>query len=178
MKKSLIAVASIVVLAGGGYTASKTLSKNKTNKSNSFVQLENGQEIKVGSPEGKGELNRAGDAPDIVGKIKLIKSDSLVVEQFDMFNMGGNRDKRTASGEQVSSERPTPTVSGEVTIVLAKETSYTKGTKKGMGSGMGARGGNKNSEPEEASKGDLKEGDMLSIWTLSDEQTAERIMVR
>jgi len=34
------------------------------------------------------------------------------------------------------------------------------------------------SEPEEISKSDLEEGNMISIWTLDGEETAERIMVR
>jgi hypothetical protein len=43
---------------------------------------------------------------------------------------------------------------------------------------MGMRGGDKKSEPEEISKSDIEEGNMISIWTLDEGEVAERIMVR
>lgn len=176
MKKSLIAILGIVVLAGGSYAISKMISKKKSAKNLGVVQLENGQEIKINTSKKKGEFDREGDKPDIVGQIKSINDDSIIVEQFDMSNMGSHRSgEKLSAGEKIPTERPAPTVSGEVTIVLQEETSYVKGSQERMR--PGARNENKNSKLEEISKNDLEEGNMVSIWTL-DDKTAERIMVR
>ncbi len=179
MKKDLIIKGSVIivgiaVLASGGYALSKVASKKKVNKDSSVIQLENGQEIRMGNTREKGEFSRGGDQPDVIGKIKSINGDSIVVEQFDISNMGGNRGEGKVPGEQIFSERPTPTISGEVTIVLAEGTSYIKGVERGTG----RRGENEGSKSEEISKNDIEEGDMISIWMLDGEETAERIMVR
>jgi hypothetical protein len=173
MKKGLIVIVGIAILASGGYALSNVVSIKKANKNSSVIQLENGQEIKMGNTGEKGEFSREGDKPDVIGKIKSIDGDSIVIEQFDMSNMGGGRGEGTDSSKQASSERPTPTVSGETTIVLAEGTSYVKGADRGMRSVKG-----NDSEPEEISKSDLEEEDMISVWTLDDEKTVERIMVR
>ena len=130
MKKGLIVIVSIAVLASGGYALSNVVSKKKASKNSSVLQLENGQEIKIGNAGEKREFSREGDKPDVIGKIKEINGDSIVVEQFDMSNMGGNRGEGKVPGEQTSSERPTPTISGEVTIILAEGTSYVKGAER------------------------------------------------
>ena len=175
MKKGLIVIVVIVVLASGGYAFSKVISKSKIDKNTSVVQLENGQEIKISNKERKSEFNREEERPDVIGKIKSIDGGSIIIEKFDMSNMGGGRGEGKTSDGQEFSERPEPTISGEVTVALAEDTSYVKGAERGMGS---RGGGNKSGEIEEISKNDLEEGNMISAWILDGGETAERIMVR
>ena len=175
MKKGLIAIVVIAVLASGGYAFSKVISKSKADKDTSVIQLENGQEIKISNKEKRSEFNRKGEKPDVIGKIKSIDGDSIIVEKFDMSNMGGGRGGEKVADGQESSERPEPTISREMAITFTEETSYVKGIERGMGR---RGGGNKSRGIEEISKNDLEEGNMISAWTLDGSEIAERVMVR
>lgn len=176
MKKSIFVLAGIAVLVVSGYAAGQFIYK-KDSKEN-FVELEDGRMMRVDNVKEE-EFDREGERPDVIGRIKSIGDDSIVVEKFEMSNVGNNRDEGGMPNGEAPvdrSERPEPTVSGEVTIILADESSYVKGPERGMG----MRGGEtREVKLEEISKNDLGKGDMISVWLSEDgENIVERIMVR
>lgn len=186
MKKTIIILAGFAVLAAGGYAAGQVLTKKKNN--DSFVQLEDGRRMKINGATkgGGGEFNREGERADVVGRIKSIDGDKMVVEKFEMPSggMGTRRgDGGGANGEQstssedestVRTERPEPTVAGEETISFSDDTSFVKGPERGRGRRGGGSG---DMDLEEISKSDLSEGSMISVW-LTDDGVAQRVMVR
>lgn len=176
MKKAVLILAGVAVLAGAGYAAGNMLTK-KTKKDNS-VQLEDGRMVKMESAgKGGGAFDHKNERPDLVGQIKSIDGDAMVVEKFEMPSGGRGRGAGAKQDDEAAdkpAERPEPTVAGEETITFSDDTSFVKGPERGTGRG---RGQSKNVKLEDISKSDLSEGNMISVWT-GDDGVAERIMVR
>lgn len=175
MKKIALIVIGVSVLAVSGYATGQILTKK--NSGGDFVQLEDGRKMRI-SGAGGGEFSREGERADVVGKIKSMTDEQMVVEKFEMSGMGAGRGSNvTQDGEKPTTptERPEPTILGEETIIFSESTSYVKGLERGRG---GKEGRAENTKLEELSIGDLKEGSIVSVWLSEDGASAQRIMVR
>ena len=178
MKKAIIILAGIAVLASGGYAAGQIISKKK-NEGN-FVQFEDGRRMRIENL-GQREPAQIGERPALTGRIKSVGENLIVIEKFEMPNGAGQGRRNIQDGQyegpqDSNSERPQPVVSGESTIVLADDVSIVKGA----GGFMGRRSGGENAEQEEASTDELKEGALVTIWLKegAEAETAQRIMIR
>lgn len=192
-KKVALIVAIVLILVSVAYGAGKKFGKSKS--VGEFVQLEDGRKVELKNIQNRsGEHRGAGMQADAMGKIKSIGATSMVIEQFEIptGERHGNWNGQSGQGatdqnnqaaptdSNIKTRQPmTPTIIGDLTINFNDQTVFSK-----IQRGMGRPGsGGAESTPEDITRNDLAEGDVISVWYLTEKsaegnQIASKILVR